>query len=109
MTHINQIQKRKLAIQTKKISDTGGLVKKAYYSAEISEIESKIPNNGGLATAFVLTAVENKIPDVSNLVKKTDYNSKITDTEKRVTDHHHDNYITTSEFNKLTTTNLLQD
>ena len=63
----------------KKISDPDKkkyliLVKKAYYSAEISEIESKIPNNGSLATTFVLTAVENKIPDVSNLVRKTDYN-----------------------------------
>ena len=56
-----------------------------------------------------MTAVENKIPDVSNLVKKTDYDAKITDIEKKVTDHDHDKYITTSEFNKLTTKNLLQD
>ena len=43
------------------------------------------------------------------LVKKTtttDYNAKISDIEKKVIDHDHDKYITTSEFNKLTTENL---
>ena len=47
--------------------------------------------------------MENKIPDTSNLVKKTDYNTKITETEKKLTDHNHDKYITTTEFNKLAT------
>ena len=52
-----------------------------------------------------MTAVENKIPVVSSLVKKkkkTDYDAKILDIENRVTNHDHDQYITTSEFNKLT-------
>ena len=50
-----------------------------------------------------LTAVENKIPNVSNLVKKTDYNTKISEIENKITtDHDHDKYITTQEFNKLT-------
>ena len=49
----------------------------------------------------VLTAVENKMLDVSSLVKKTDYNIKITEIEKKVTDHNHDKYITTPEFNTL--------
>ena len=53
-----------------------------------------------------LTAVENKIPDVSILVKKTDYNTKISEIEKKVSDHNHDKYITTPEFNKLTTENF---
>ena len=59
-----------------------------------------------------MTAVENKIPDTSNLVKKTDYNAIVTDIEKKITDHNHDKYITTTEFNKLATdavnTKLLQ-
>ena len=53
-----------------------------------------------------------KIPDVSNLVKKkkkTDYDTKIREIEKKVTDHDHDKYITTPEFNKLTAVILLQD
>ena len=54
-------------------------------------------------TTTALTAVENKIPNVSNLVKKTDYNTKISEIENKITtDHDHDKYITTQEFNKLT-------
>ena len=55
-----------------------------------------------MATNFALTAVENKISDVSTLVKKTDYNTKISEIEKKVTDHDHDIYITTLDFDKLT-------
>ena len=33
---------------------------------------------------------------------KTDYNIKIDENEKEITDHHHGNYITTPEQNKLT-------
>ena len=36
-------------------------------------------------------------------MKKTDYNTKISDIENKISDHNHDKYITTSEFNKLTT------
>ena len=50
-----------------------------------------------------MTAVENKIPSISNLVKKTDYDTKVTEIEKKLTDHNHDKYITTTEFNKLAT------
>ena len=53
-----------------------------------------------------MTAVENKIPDVSSLVTKTGYNRKISDIEKKITDHDCDEYITTSEFNTLTTENF---
>ena len=50
----------------------------------------------------MLTAVENKIPNISSLVKKkTDYNTKITEIENKLTDHNHDKYITTPEFNTL--------
>ena len=34
--------------------------------------------------------------------KKTDYNTRITEIEKKISDHYHDKYITTPEFNKLT-------
>ena len=36
----------------------------------------------------------------------TDYDAKILDIENKVTNHDHDKYITTSEFNKLTTENF---
>ena len=45
--------------------------------------------------------MENKIPSVSSLVKKTDYDTKISELEKKLTDHNHDKYITTPEFNTL--------
>ena len=95
-------------MQTKNILDTNELVKKKKtdLNAQVSEIESKIPNIAGLVTNSALTAVENKIPDVSNVVKKTDYDAKILDIENKVNDHDHDEYITTSEFNKLTTENF---
>ena len=38
--------------------------------------------------------------------KNTDYNTKINETEKKITDHDHDKYITTPEFNKLTGENF---
>ena len=84
-----------------KIPDTIGPVKKTDYNAKITEIEGKIPSICGLATNAALTAVENKIPYISSLVKKTDYNTKITEIEKKLTDHNHDKYITTPEFNTL--------
>ena len=94
----------------KNIPGTIGLVKKKTdLNAKITELQSKIPIITGLATNSALTAIENKIPDVNNLVKKTDYDAKILDIEKKVTDHDHDKYITTSEFHKLTTENLLQE
>ena len=53
-----------------------------------------------------MTAVENKITNVSRLDKKTDYNTKISEIENKVSDHNHDKYITTPEFNKLTRENF---
>ena len=54
-----------------------------------------------LATKPALTTVENKIPSISGLVKKTDYNTKITDIENILSNHNHDKYVATSEFNTL--------
>ena len=60
-----------------------------------------------LHTTTVLNVVENEIPNVSNLVKKTDYNTKISEIENKITtDHDHDKYITTEEFNKFTSENF---
>ena len=45
--------------------------------------------------------------DASNLVKKTEHNTKINEIENKITaDHDHDQYITTQEFNKLTSENF---
>ena len=90
----------------KKIPDTKDLAKKTDSNAQITEIEIKIPSITGLATNSALTAVDDKIPNVRNLVKKTDYDTKISDIEKKIADHNHDKYITTQEFNKLTTENF---
>ena len=65
-------------------------------------MKGEIPNITNIETTAALTAVENKIPNVSNLVKTTDYHTKISEIEKKITDHDHDKYITTPEFNKLT-------
>ena len=54
-----------------------------------------------MATNSAFAAVENKMPDVSNLVQKTDYDTKINETEYKVSDHNHDKYVTTPEFNNL--------
>ena len=56
-----------------------------------------------MAPNSALTAVENKIPDVSSLVKNKDYDAKILDIEYKVSNHDHDEYNTTSEFNNLST------
>ena len=93
--------KKKVSDTVKNSTDTSDLAKKIDLNAKITEIENKIPSITGLVTNSELTAVENEIPDVSSLVKKTDYNTKISEIEKRVSDHNHDKYITTPEFNNL--------
>ena len=84
-----------------KIPDTSNLVKKTDYDTKIDELENKIPAISNFATKAALTAIENKIPSTSNLFKQTDFNTKTTEIEKQLTDHKHNKYITTSEFNKL--------
>ena len=83
------------------VANISDLVKKADYNSKITEIEGTILDVISLAIKTGLTTVENKIPDFSSLVKKTDYNTKITEIEKKLTDHNHDKYITTPEFNTL--------
>ena len=85
-----------------KIPDITNLATNASRNPKINEVEDAIPRNNKLATTTALAAVENKVPNVSNLVKKTDYNTKISEIENKITtDHDHDKYITTQEFNKL--------
>ena len=43
--------------------------------------------------------------DINNLVKIAEYITKLSENEKKIVDHDHDKYITTQEFNKLTTEN----
>ena len=70
-------------------------------NAKLTKLENKIPDISNLATKTALTTVQNKIPNVINLVKKPDYNIKVTEIEKKLTDHNHDKYIDTQDFNKL--------
>ena len=67
-----------------------------------TELENKILDFSSLVTKTAVTAVENKIPNISSLVKITDYNTKITEIEKKLTDYDHEKYISTPEFNILT-------
>ena len=80
----------------KKILDVSNLVEKT----KLTELENKLHDIGNLATKAALTAVENKIPSVSNLVYKTNSNTKITEIENILTNHNHDKYTDTPEFNK---------
>ena len=45
---------------------------------------------------------------LTQLLLLTDYNTKINEIEKKTTDHDHDKYITTPEFNKVTASRLAQ-
>ena len=81
----------------KEIPDVTHFVKKT----KLTELENNIPDVSSLATKTSLTKFENKIPNVSSLVKKTNYDTKISDLEKKLTDHNHDKYIATPEFNTL--------
>ena len=89
-----------------KIPDTTNLATKATLNAKIDEVKDEIPSINNLATTTALSVVENKISNVSNLVKKTGYNTKSNKIQKKGTDHSHEKYITTPEFNKLTTENF---
>ena len=65
-------------------------------------MEGKIPSISGLFTNAALRTIENKIHNISSLVKKKkDYDTKVTEIEKKLTDHNHDKYITTPEFDTL--------
>ena len=64
-------------------------------------VKGKIPDVSKLGTKTALAIVENTIPNISNLVKNTNYGTKTTEIEKKLTDHNHDKYITSPEFNTL--------
>ena len=87
-------------IQTRQSQKVKFLILAVLY-AKITDIEGKIPSISGLATKTALDIVENKIPNISNLLKKTGYDTKNAEIEKKLTDHGHDQYITTPEFNTL--------
>ena len=82
------------------------LATNASLNAKINEVKGKIPNITNLASTTALTTVEKKMLNVSNLVTKTDYNTKKSEIENKITDHDHDKYIITPEFNKLTEENF---
>ena len=44
--------------------------------------------------------------DTSDLAIKADYNTNVNKIKKNITDHDHDKYVTTQEFNKLTSENF---
>ena len=98
MMQINQIQKRKSVMQTKKIPDITRLAKgKIVYKAKITDIESKIPTISGLATITAFALVKNKMPSVNNLAKqkaKTNCGGKRLDIKNK--------FITTVDQNKFT-------
>ena len=108
---VNNIDTSKFVLKTKyntdkselenKIPDTSGLVTKIDYDAKITELEGKIPDVSHLVTKTALTTVENKIPIFNSLVNKTDYSTKIIEIENKLSNHNHDKYITTPEFNTL--------
>ena len=90
MAQINQTQKVKLMMQTKKIPNIHGLVEKVDYDAKLTDIKQNTQYQW-LKYYVALTAVENKIP---MLVKKTDYDTKISDIKSKC--------ITTTDCNKFT-------
>ena len=89
-----------------KLLDITNLATKTALNAKINEVKGEIPKITNLATTTALTGVENKIPNVSNLVKKTKHNKEVSEIENKITDHDHDKYINTPEFNRLTVENF---
>ena len=85
-----------------KIPEITNLATNASFNAKINHVRGGISGSPNLVTTAGLTAVENKTPNVRNLVEKSDYHIKITEIENKIaTDHDHDKYITTQNFNKL--------
>ena len=76
---------------------------RADFDSKITEVENKIPDISGLASKSELTTVENEIPDISGLVTKTNYNTKISEIEGKINNHIHDQYVTTTTLNALST------
>ena len=107
MAKVNNIDTSDFVLKTKYQTDKTELEKKIpnvtdfVKEAKLTELENKLPDISNLETKTALTTFENEIPDISNLVKETGYNTKVTKIENKLTDHNHDKYIITSEFNIL--------
>ena len=106
---VNNIDTSEFVLKTKYDADKIELERKFLIPVNLLKnhikmlkLENKIPSISGLVANSALTAVENKTASVSNLVRKIDYETKVSEMEKKLTDHKHDKYITTPEFNKLT-------
>ena len=95
-------------------------------NAKINEVKNKITNFSNwpttsttttttatttttTTTTTTLAAVENKRPIVGNLVKNLTLTQKLMKFGKKSTDQDNSKYITTQEFNKLTSKIFLQD
>ena len=83
----------------KKFPNVTDFVKKT----KLTKLENKIPDVSNLATKTTLTAV------VSRLVQKTNYDTKINEFEKKLTNHDHNKYITTLEYNTLAASVLMKN
>ena len=102
----NSILNAKKNESKKVISRINDLTTTTVRNAKINEVKNKIHH----ITTTALTAAENEIPNVSNLFKKSNYSTKISQIKNKITtDHDHDEYSTTQEFNELTKKLLLQD
>ena len=84
------------------------VVKNIVYDKLVTEVNA-IPLNNIDTSDFVLkinyntdkTQLEKRIPNGTDFVTKTDCNTKISDIENRITDHNHNKYFDTPDFNKL--------
>ena len=92
-----------------KISDITNLAANTNLNAKINEVKKEIPSITNLATTAFLNAkineVKGKIPNITNLASITTTLTTVVNKipkNKITTDHNHDRYITTQEFNKLT-------
>ena len=104
---VNNVDTSEFVLKTKYQTDKTELEKKNpnvtdfVKKTKFTELENKIPKISSLASKTALTAVENKILSLSSLVKKANYDTKISELEKKLTDHNHDKYITTPDYNTL--------
>ena len=109
-----------------KIRDITNLATNASINAKINEVKGEMRTFTNLATNVSLQAkinkIKNKIPNITNLAtttdltsllmsaiqsKKTDESTKISGIKNKTTgDLDHDKFITTQEFNKLTSENV---
>ena len=92
-----------------KIADIINLAANTTLNAKINEFKKEIPSITNLAATTALNAkineVKNKIPNITNLATTTAFTAvenKISEIENKINT---DKYITTQEFNKLTSEN----